>query len=192
MTASPLLQAVFERIDAANAEDPSRDADGTAPAALLYGQRMSQVLEAFTARPSDALRIAVRGQHIERWKRPRDAYPKDKPGYLQWRRDAGAYHARRVGEIMAACGWDEPARERVGALIRKERLKDDPETQALEDVACLVFMRWYFAPFAAERPPEELFRIVAKTARKMSPAGRAAALVLPLPAALVPAITQAG
>lgn len=193
MSSSPLLQAVLERIDEANAQDPTREleAAGDAPAALLYGQRMSAVLEAFTASPSDALRIAVRGQHIERWKRPRDAYPKGKAGYLQWRRDAATYHAERVGEIMAACGWDQPAQQRVGALIRKERLKADPETQALEDVACLVFMRWYFEPFAAQRSQEELFRIVAKTARKMSPDGREAALALPLPAALVPAITGA-
>lgn len=193
MTASSPLLAVLARIDAANAEDPARDAaQGDAPAALLYGQRMSEVLEAFIASPSDALRIAVRGQHIERWKRPRDAYPEGKAGYLQWRRDAAAYHAERVGGIMAACGWDEPAQERVGALIRKERLKADPEAQALEDVACLVFMRWYFAPFAAERSPEALFQIVAKTARKMSAAGREAALALPLPATLVPAIRGAG
>lgn len=191
MTAPSPLQAVLDRIDGANARDPTLETDGGAhaPAALLYGRRMSAVLDAFTASPSDALRIAVRGQHIERWQRPRDAYPKDKAGYLNWRRDAAAYHARRVGEIMAACGWDQFARDRVGALIRKERLKADPEAQTLEDVACLVFMRWYFAPFAAARSEEELFRIVAKTARKMSPAGRQAALALPLPAALVPALT---
>jgi hypothetical protein len=53
-------------------------------------------------------------------------------------------------------------------------------------------MRWYFAPFASARAQEELFRIVEKTARKMSAAGREAALALPLPAALVPAIMQAG
>jgi hypothetical protein len=192
MTPSSPLHAVLECIDAANAQDPARDADGNVPAALLYGQRMSAVLAEFTASPSDALRIAVRGQHIERWKRPRHDYPKDKAGYLQWRRDAGAYHAERIGEIMAACGWDERARARVGALIRKERLKADSETQALEDIACLVFMRWYFAPFAAGRSQEELLRIVAKTARKMSRAGREAALALPLPAALVPAIVDAG
>jgi hypothetical protein len=188
------LQAVLDAIDQANAQDPNLEAAelGEAPAALLYGRRMSQVLAEFATAPSDALCIAVRGQHIERWKRPRDDYPRDKAGYLQWRREAAAYHARRVGGIMADCGWDEPARERVGALIRKERLKADPEAQALEDVACLVFMRWYFAPFASARAQEELFRIVEKTARKMSAAGREAALALPLPASLVPAITGAG
>jgi hypothetical protein len=194
MTQPLPLNAVLERIDAANAQDPKHDPDGEghAPAALLYGRRMSQVLAAFIASPSDALQIAVRGQHVERWKRPRQDYPQDKAGYLRWRRDAAIFHAERIGEIMASCGWDQPARDRVGSLIRKERIKADPETQALEDVACLVFIRWYFTPFAAGRTPDELFRIVAKTARKMSPAGREAALALPLPADLIPAITGNG
>lgn len=192
MTASPSLDAVLARIDAANALDPEREADGEsdAPAALLYGQRMSRVLESFVAAPSDALRIAVRAQHIERWKRPRQDYPEGRAGYLRWRRDASAFHAERAVTIMAECGWDEAARERVASIIRKERLKADPETQALEDVACLVFMRWYFVPFAASRPEEELARIVAKTARKMSPAGRQAALALPLPPAFARLVAE--
>lgn len=192
MNTHPLLQNVLDLIDEANTEDPNLepDADALAPAALIYGQRMSSLLAELVSDPSDLLQIAVRGQHIERWKRPRKDYAMDKAGYLQWRRDAAAYHAERIAEIMRQCGWDKSAQERVGALIRKERLKTDPEAQTLEDVACLVFMRWYFAPFAAERSHDELFRIVAKTARKMSANGRKAALTLPLPKALVPAITD--
>lgn len=190
MNTLTLLEAVLDRIDEANARDPAREPhDGSsASAAWLYGRRMSEVLAEFADAPSAALQIAVRGQHIERWKRPRDDYPRDRGGYLQWRRDAAAYHARRIGEIMAECGWDEAARERVGALVRKERLKADVEAQTLEDVACLVFMRWYFGPFASSRTEEELLRIVAKTGRKMSAAGRRAALALPLPPSLVPAL----
>ena len=47
------------------------------------------------------------------------------------------------------------------------------EVQMLEDVICLVFLRWYFPGFANGRDPEQVFRIVAKTARKMSAEGRA-------------------
>jgi hypothetical protein len=83
---------------------------------------------------------------------------------------------------MAAQGWPEADRARVGALIRKEGIKRDAEAQTLEDVICLTFMRWYFADFAAKHPPEKVADIVAKTARKMSAAGRAAALSLPVPA----------
>jgi len=92
---------------------------------------------------------------------------------------------------MQAAGYGEEDREHVMALVRKQGLKRDAEAQTLEDVACLVFMRWYFAPFAAKRSHDELFSIVTKTARKMSPAGRKAALTLPLPSELVPAVLSA-
>ena len=61
-------------------------------------------------------------------------------------------------------------------LLRKEGIKRDAEVQALEDVICFVFLRWYFAPFAAERDAESTLDIVRKTARKMSEAGRARVL----------------
>lgn len=169
------MQAVLEAIDAANAADPGREADGS-PAALAYGRRMSEELARFAPDASEELRIAVRGQHVERWKLPREAYPEGRAGYLAWRVEQARLHAERVAGMMAAAGWDEAARARVGALLRKEGIKRDPEVQTLEDVACLVFLRWYFADFAAKHPPEEIERIVARTARKMSAEGRTRAL----------------
>ena len=187
------LDAVIHRIDQLNAADPNLEMNEgrSEPAALLYGQRMSTILAEFASAPSEHLKIAVRGQHIERWKRPRSDYPEGRIGYLQWRRDAAKYHAERVAELMKSEGYDDDACARTASLIRKERLKIDREAQLLEDVAALVFMRWYFAPFAPGRPQEELFQIVKKTAIKMSAEGRKAALKLPLPAALVPAILSA-
>ncbi len=77
--------------------------------------------------------------------------------------------------MMAEAGYGEADRERVGRLLRKEGLKRDPEVQALEDVICFVFLRWYFADFAASHGELDIGRIVEKTARKMSPEARAAA-----------------
>jgi len=193
VTQQALLAAVLSAIDRANAADPTLEqVDANCePAALLYGQRMSQVLDEFAPEAGELLRIAVRGQHIERWKRPRKDYPEGRAGYLTWRRDAARYHAERVCELMAAEGYDAASMQRVASLIRKEAIKRDADAQTLEDVACLVFMRAYFSPFADKRTPEELYRIVEKTARKMSPEGRRAALLLPLPAELVPAIEAA-
>ena len=37
---------------------------------------------------------------------------------------------------------------RVGSLLRKERLKAEPDVQLLEDVICLVFIEHYLAGFA--------------------------------------------
>lgn len=68
------LEVVLVAIDAANEADPSRDLDGR-PWALVYGERMSAELARLCPDASDTLRVAARGQHVERWKLPRDAYP---------------------------------------------------------------------------------------------------------------------
>ncbi len=184
----PRLAAVLAAIDAANAADPHPEADGR-PAALVYGERMSAELERLHPDASEHLRIAARGQHVERWKLPRDGYPEGRAGYLAWRTEQARRHAARVDGLMADAGYPEPDRDRVAALLRKEGIKRNPETQALEDVICFVFLRWYFADFAAKHPADEVLRIVAKTARKMSPEARARAgaefaLPQPLAAAL--------
>lgn len=177
---------VIEAIDAANAADPERIVEGgeERPAALVYGRRMSAELVRFCPDASEHLRIAARGQHIERWKTPRHSYPEGREGYLRWRTDLGRYHAERVAGLMREAGYPEEDCARVARIIRKQGIKRDPEVQALEDVACLVFMRWYFADFAAGHDAEKVRNIVARTARKMSPEGRKAALALGLPAEL--------
>jgi len=124
----------------------------------------------------------VRGQHLERWLNPRRAYPDGRAGYIAWRNAAKRRHAERVAEIMASCGFDEPATARAGALVRKEQLRSDAEAQILEDVACLVFLRHYALTFAAKHAEEKVLDILVKTQRKMSPRGRAAALDFGLPA----------
>lgn len=187
------LETVLALIDRANSADPNREhVDGAVePAALLYSHRMSIVLAEFAPEASEQLAIAARGQHIERWRRPRADYPQGRVGYLAWRRDAGRFHANRVTELMSQAGYGQAARDRVSALVSKKGIKRDVEIQALEDVACLVFMRWYFIPFASGRTHDDLYRIVSKTAQKMSHAGRQAALALPLPRELAPAIVEA-
>lgn len=175
MTQNPTaLARTISAIDAANQADP--DLSEGAPAALLYGQRMSAELAKLAVDPCDELRIAARGQHIERWTSPRSAYPEGKVGYLAWRRDLAAFHARRVGEIMQAEGYGAESVARVGQMIRKEGLKRDTEVQLFEDVICFTFLRWYFAPFANGRDPAAILAIVEKTARKMSDSARIRAL----------------
>jgi hypothetical protein len=78
--------------------------------------------------------------------------------------------------IMAEAGFPIEDQEAVARMLRKEGLKRDPLVQSLEDVICFVFLRFYFHDFAAKHPPKELQRIVEKTARKMSPTGRARVL----------------
>ncbi|MGC1486505.1 MAG: DUF4202 family protein, partial [Albidovulum sp.] len=92
------------------------------------------------------------------------------------RRDLAAFHATRVGQIMADQGYHAAEVEQVGKMLRKEGIKRDAEVQALEDVICFTFLRWYFQPFASARTPESLLKVVQKTAKKMSAEGRARVL----------------
>src|SRR5271166_1842328 len=99
--------AVIAHIDAANARDPNHvEIEGRPePAELVYGRRMSETLARMAPDASEPLRIAARGQHIERWTSPRKSYPDGRVGYLSWRNHLKEFHARRVGEIMAAAGY---------------------------------------------------------------------------------------
>ena len=187
------LDRVLAEIDAANAEDPNRiEIDGESrPAELAYGERMSEIQQQLYPDASDELAIATRAQHLKRWIIPRSDYPMDRKGYLRWRSELKRKHAELAGGIMERCGFDVAAIERVGALIRKEGLKRDAESQALEDVACVVFLKHYFADFAAKHDEEKLIRILAKTWRKMSQTGREAALALDMEADLSQLVSKA-
>ena len=64
-------------------------------------------------------------------------------------------------------------------VILKEKFKSDQQAQQLEDVVCLVFLRFYLADFASKHDEAKLCDIIRKTWRKMSAEGQAAALQLP-------------
>jgi uncharacterized protein DUF4202 len=180
-------------IDAANACDLNRiEVEGRLePAELVYGQRMSEALARMAPDASEHLRIAVRGQHIERWTSPRRSFPEGRVGYLRWRNALKEFHARRLGEIMASAGYGADAVARVGALVRKERLKSDLESQMLEDVACVVFLQHYLGDFMHKTDEDKLAGILAKTWNKMSALGHRHALTLDLPAT-VPGLLERG
>ena len=168
------LQTAFAAIDQANSADPNQS-DGQ-PVELLYGQRMTEEQLALYPDASEPLRIACRGQHIERWTLPRHYFPMDRPGYLAWRTEQGRRHAARVAEIMRAAGYGDADIQHAEKMLMKQGIKRDGDVQALEDVACFTFIRWYMGPFSQTRDPDEMLRIVEKTARKMSPMARARAL----------------
>lgn len=175
------LEETIAAIDAANADDPRR-VDGRA-FEQLYAERMSARLVAIYPDASDLLKIAARAQHLRRWEIARADYPQGRRGYNDWRRACRDHHARRVGEIMRAQGYDENAIAHVGTLIRKEQLKKDRESQALENVAAVVFLEHYFDEFLekyAGYDDDKVVDILGKTLCKMSPKGHAAALALPL------------
>lgn len=177
------FRAAIERFDAANARDPNVTlVDGAPqPKELIYARRMTDWLTRLEPNGSEAVHLAARSQHLMRWSISRADYPMDRPGYLKWRTTLYDFHAEKAGEILRDVGYDNATIERVQSLVRKEKIKADPEMQLLEDVICLVFLENYFAEFAADHDEEKLIRILRRTWAKMSPRGHDAALGLKLP-----------
>lgn len=180
------LNAVIAAIDAVNAEDPrSTEVDGTSrPFESVYAERMTGTLERLYPEASELLRIAARAQHIRRWQIPRDTFPRTRQGYEKWRLGMRKLHAELVGGIMGENGYSTEDIALVGTFLRKERLKKDAESQALENVVDVVFLGYYWDDFVTKFPDyddDKLIDIVGKTLRKMSSHGHSAALALDLP-----------
>lgn len=180
--------------DAANAEDPNQD-EGQ-PKELLYAQRMTDMITRFAPDASEAAQLAVRAQHIQRWKVPRNTYPMTKEGYHAWRTGLYAFQADSAGELMRQAGYGDAMIERVKKAVGKRGIKINPDSQMLEDVAGLVFIEHYMLAFAQSKPDYDeakWLEIIRKTWKKMSKNAQAFALSgkLKLPQPLVPLITRA-
>lgn len=171
------LAAVIADIDAANAADPRQRE-------LVYSERMSDGLARLYPEASEALRIAARAQHICRWQIARTAYPLGRVGYNAWRGACRDHHAALIADLLRRHRYADGEIARVVKIVRKEGLKRDPESQALENVAGLVFVQHYLDEFVAAHPDydeERLAGILRKTLHKMDPVGHGAVLALPLP-----------
>ena len=188
-------QAAIKLIDKANTEDPNIEfiaaTKKSYPKELLYSQRMTSALIRISPDASIPLRLATHAQHIQRWKIPRNSYPDGRQGYRRWRTELGKFHAETTAEILLAVGYEDKVITRVKQLLRKERLKMDPECQILEDVICIVFIEHYLEEFAAKHDEVKILDILRKTWRKMSPQGHAVALKLKLTKQLTTLITRA-
>ncbi|MEW5710124.1 MAG: DUF4202 domain-containing protein [Pseudomonadota bacterium] len=180
------LPSRFEKaltlIDAVHREDPQVEVvEGIArPSEALYAERMSAWVERLQPDASELLRLAVRCQHLRRWTIPRDRYPTGRLGYHQWRTAQAEAHARLAGELLKEAGYEEMTVARIQSLIRKERLRRDPEAQCLEDAACLVFLEHALPGFARRHDEAQVIDILQKTWNKMSPRAREEALRLKL------------
>ena len=171
------------------------------PKELIYGQRMTTCLNKHWPQSGELLQIAVRAQHIKRWHLKRNEFEQGKAGYYQWRIALGKYHAQLTAEIMIKQGYNEEQAEQTASIIRKENLKNKTATslnidsQTLEDVACLVFLEYYFDEFASkyikQNNEEKIIRIVLLTWHKMSEGAHDIALKLTLPDHLAAIIHKA-
>lgn len=103
-----------------------------------------------------------------------------RPGYHAWRTALKSRQATQVEEICVAAGCGREVAARVGALMRKEDLRRDEETQVLEDVACLVFLDDQLEGFEGGHDEDKVVGILRKTWVKMSERGRELALEIPM------------
>ncbi|MCO7246188.1 MULTISPECIES: DUF4202 domain-containing protein [Halomonadaceae] len=177
------FEQTLDAIDALHAQDPrstTLDDGTTMPQELAYAQRMSKWLEHVYDSPGELLQLAVRAQHLQRWQVPREDYDKGRVGYLTWRRDQGKRAGETTAQLMEEAGYSAEDAKRVAAMIGKKGLGRDPEVQALEDCACLVFLENYFADFSRKVEHDHMVRIVQMTWRKMSPRAHELALALPM------------
>lgn len=195
---SSTFEKAIALIDAANSEDPNKvAADGKDwPKELLYSQRMSDMLQRFVPAADDAVKLAIRAQHVQRWKSPREAYPMDRIGYLQWRKDLYKIQAETAAGLLQQAGYGEEVIGRVRESVAKKKIKENPDTQVLEDVTDLVFIEHYMQAFVDKHPEydeDKWLDIVRKTWKKMSVEAQQFALAgnITLPEPLIPLIQKA-
>jgi len=187
-----------ELIDAANSADPNQvNADGRDwPKELLYSERMSDMLDRFQPEADEVMKLAIRAQHIERWKSSRQDYPEGRIGYLQWRKDLYKIQASRAAQLLGEAGYNEQDADRAWQAVAKKNIKGNPDTQLLEDVTDLVFMEHYMLEFVGKHPEYDeakWIEIIQKTWRKMSAEAQNFALsgAVQLPESLTPLIEKA-
>ncbi|MEW5962312.1 MAG: DUF4202 domain-containing protein [Pseudomonadota bacterium] len=183
---TPRFAAVTKAIDAANADDPRQTVVGGTPRPfeVVYSERMSARLTSMYPDASELLRIAARAQHIRRFDIPRNRYAEGRDGYNQWRKACREHHGELVTRLMRDAGYGDDDISHVVAIVKKEQLKKDRDSQALENVVDVVFLEHYLDEFLAKYAAyddDKIVDILGKTLRKMSPKGHAAALALPMP-----------
>lgn len=185
MTASASLDertlAALQGFDAENATDPRTLLwnGQELPRQLALALRLESWLLRIEPAPNLALRLAVRSQHLARFRTPRSEYPEGRLGYLNWRKDQAKRQAELAGRILEEQGFDEELRAQVRQIHLKQGIKQNPDVQTMEDALCLDFLEHEFTPFIDSYPDAKVLDIIKKTWAKMSPRGRDWALTLP-------------
>jgi len=182
MTELSLFENAAAAIDAANAADPTQvTVRGAAhPLALVHGVLAAEWMADLHPQADEAWLLAARAHHLRRWELPRTGYPEGRAGYLRWKRDQRVRHARDVAVLLTDAGYDQATIATVQALVRRESLAASPGAQAVEDVACLVFLETQLADVAGKLSREHLTQVLRKSLAKMSPAAKEAAARIPL------------
>jgi hypothetical protein len=176
------FEAAIAAIDVANADDPNTIvvAGVERPKEQAHAEMMTAWVQRLDPTAGEAQLLAARAHHLRRWTSPRSDFPEGRAGYLKWRTQLKARHAREVGEILVRCGYPSQTVERVGSIIRKEHLRTDPDVQAHEDALCLTFLQTQLTGVTEQLGTEKAVEVVRKSLAKMSEQGQRMALELDL------------
>jgi len=171
------LDAAFAAIDAANNEDPVHIEwkGASVPKARLQGERATYWLGELTDDPTPAVQLASRAHHLRRFAIPRATFPDGRVGYRRWRNAQKAAVADALADVLTPAGIDTVTVNRTIELAQRTDLGTDPETQLVEDVACLVFCETDLLELLERLGPEKTADAVRKTLPKMSAAAIALA-----------------
>ncbi len=193
-----MFKEVVELIKSTNSEDPNQESDGEKswPKELLYTHRMAEMLERYSPDADNVMKLAIQSQHIQRWQSPRNSYPMNKKGYYQWRTNLYQFHADTLATLMQKVDCSKTDIDRAKQAVGKKSLKNNPDTQLLEDVSALVFIEHYMQPFVDKHPEydeKKWISIILRTWNKVSETGKKFALsgAIKLPEPLIPIITKA-
>lgn len=174
---------VLKEIDKYNQKDPKTEIfEGQKmPTEIMYAIRVTRWVEQLFKTPSIELLVAARGAHIGRWEVPRDSYPTGLKGYYEWKTFLLKYHAQKVAAILESNEIASESIKRITDIIMRKNIKENIETQVLEDAVSLVFLEIQLLPLMAKTTEEKVINAIQKTWQKMSILGQKKALDLNLP-----------
>ena len=173
MITAEQYQKAIAQIDALHNADPNtveHDAQ-TVSAEWLYSERMLQILLLHTPSADYVLKLAAKCQHNKRWEIPRSTFEINKKGYYQWRAAIMEHQLAVTTQALHQSGLEAADIELVCNALRSKNDKTHAQAAIIEDVACLVFIKWYLVDFASQFDVEKATVILKKTAAKMTDYG---------------------
>lgn len=181
-----MKEKAIELINKVHSSDPKGEA-------LLYANQCFEWLAKINSNYTEEQEMAARCQHFKRWEIPRSDFPVGKKGYYQWRIGLYQYQADKAGEVLESVGYSVDFVSSVKSMISKKDLRNDANSQLIEDVACLVFLNYHIQPFASSKDytEEKWIKIIQKTWGKMSEKAHKFALEINYNAAILDLIKKA-
>lgn len=151
------------------------------PKEYLYSLRMLETLSQIFKNANTVQVIAAKAHHLCRWEIPRTTFAKGKQGYLKWRQTLYKHQSEKATHVLTQLQFDKQTIEDIANAIQKKGLKQNFNTQVVEDVACIVFLKYYIDNFIKSHgnDEEKIIGIVKKTWDKMSPIAHDHALQIP-------------